>query len=457
MTTNKPEILIVDDDISLLQAVELILSPYFTIHSFTSPNEAHRLLKARTIPLVILDLHLPQGSGLDLLKQWKLDSPETEIIFCSGEQKVDKAIECLRHGASDFLSKPFKKEDLLYMVQRTFEKYDLKKRSEKLKPLLNPMPVEFIGNSPAILELLNKASLLKNNSHLNVMLLGESGTGKEILARLLHQQERDNSRPFVVVNMPAIPANLMEAELFGVERGAYTDAKQSRPGKFELADGGDIFLDEIGDLPIETQAKLLRALQEKQIERIGSNRTRKVSFRVISATNQPLSDLMATGKFREDVIYRLSDLVLWIPPLRERKEDIPVLANYFIKKYSRSAKLPTLSSNVLDKLTQHSWPGNIRQLESTIKRALVFCNTAVIDEIEIYDPLTFNPIGRPNPIAGPPAIEPNDFDLLTKEFEKNLLQATLQRFQGDKNAAMSALKLPRATFYRKLSQLGLIN
>jgi len=457
MTQLKSDILIVDDDLSLLQALANTLASSYSVHTATNAFEAQEALKARRIPVVILDLHLPEISGLDLLKRWKTEFPETEIIFCSGEQKVDKAIECIRHGAADFISKPFKKEDLLCLIERTFEKHELKKKSEKLTPLLNPMPVEFIGESPLILELLGKIKLLKKQPHLNVILLGESGTGKEIMARLLHQQEEDMERPFVVVNMPAIPSNLMESELFGVEKGAYTDAKHSRAGKFEMADGGDIFLDEIGDLPLDTQAKLLRALQEKQIERVGSNRSRKISFRVISATNQPLSELMASGRFREDVIYRLSDMVLWLPPLRERKEDISVLAKYFIRKYSpRNTKIE-LSEQALQTLVNYSWPGNVRQLESTLKRALIFCKSNTIESIEIYDPATFNPVGRSNSFSVAGTFSSDNFDLQIKEFERSLINSTIQKFGGDKIAAMNALKLPRATFYRKLSQLGLIN
>lgn len=453
----KTEILVVDDDSALLSGMQLILGARYEVHCASNEQEAYNLLRSKLIPLIILDLHLPQISGLELLKKWKIEFPESEIIFCSGEQKVDKAIECIRHGAADFISKPFKKEDLLYLVQRTLEKHELKNKLEKLSPLINPRPVEFIGRSPQILEVLNKVNLLKNNQHLNVTLLGESGTGKEIIARLLHQQEAQPKRPFVVVNMPAIPSNLMEAELFGVERGAYTDAKQSRPGKFELADGGDIFLDEIGDLPLDTQAKLLRTLQEKQIERVGSSRSRRVQFRVISATNQPLSELMASGRFREDVVYRLSDMVLWIPPLRERKEDIPLLINYFLKKYSPSKFEIQISEKAFQKLYDYSWPGNVRQLESTIKRAVVFTPKNIIEEIDIFDPSMFHALGKTTTAVESFNSKADHFDGLVRDFEKNVLSSTIQKFNGDKSAAMSALKLPRATFYRKLSQFGLLN
>lgn len=453
----KQDILIVDDDLALLQAISVSLSSSYTVHLAQDSAKAHQILKSRNIPVIILDLHLPEISGLDLLKNWKKEFPETEIIFCSGEQKVDKAIECIRHGASDFISKPFKKEDLLCLVKRTFEKFELRKKSEKLQQLLSPMPVEFIGKSSAILDVLEKVKILKHQTHLNVMLLGESGTGKEIMARLLHQQENDNDRPFVVVNMPAIPSNLMEAELFGVEKGAYTDAKQSRAGKFELADGGDIFLDEIGDLPLDTQAKLLRTLQEKQVERVGSSRSRSVSFRVVSATNQPLSELMNSKQFREDVIYRLSDMVLWLPPLRERKEDIPLLADYLVKKHAASHHATQISSKAMQTLMNYDWPGNVRQLESTLKRALIFCKSGSIDSIEIYDPTTFNPTGKLTSLSNVQVLGAEDFDHQIKNHEKTIIQSTLQKFGGDKVAAMNALKLPRATFYRKLSQLGLAN
>lgn len=395
-----------------------------------------------------MDLHLKEGSSLSLLQEWKTKCPETEYIVCSGEKNVESAIECIRRGAGDYVLKPFAKADLLLIVQRAIEKIQLKKQIEKLNPLVSPRPITFIGKSPAMWEVLEKVKVLRHQLHLNVLILGESGTGKEIIARLLYQQEENPERPFVVVNMPAIPATLMESELFGSEKGAFTDAKASRPGKFELADGGDIFLDEIGDLPMETQAKILRVLQEKQVERVGASTPRQVQFRVISATNQPLSDLMTSGRFREDLIYRLSDLVLWLPPLRDHKEDIPALVEHFIQKYTLGKSLPRISESALATLLAYHWPGNIRQLESTMKRALIFNQGPVLEKIEIYDPQSMNPSRN---LPGDPLL---DYDSKVAQFERRVLEDAVKRHKGNKTLAMEELKLSKATFYRKLNELG---
>jgi len=443
------EIVIVDDDPLILTAFQVALAEAYTVHCFTDPGPAETLLSQRKMALAILDLNFPELNGLDLLQRWKRRYPDLEILTCSGETNVARAIACLRQGASDYVVKPFLREDLLLILQRTLEKSELKRKWDRLKPLVLPRPVEFIGTSLVMQEVLDKVKLLAHQVHLNVLILGESGTGKEVIARLLHQQESDAQRPFVIVNMPAIPATLMESELFGVEKGAFTDAKVARAGKFEQADGGDIFLDEIGDLPLETQSKILRALQEKQIERIGSQRSSRVQFRVISATNRPLADLMSGGEFREDLIYRLSDMVLWIPPLRERKEDIPVLIQHFIKKYSRTGEqsLPAISERALQTLIDYHWPGNVRQLESTIKRALVFNRGAHLDDVEIYDPTMFNPARVREPSSSLP------LDQQLEQFERRLIQDALRRHGGNRDAVMQELQLSRATFYRRILRL----
>jgi DNA-binding NtrC family response regulator len=285
------------------------------------------------------------------------------------------------------------------------------------------------------------------------LILGESGTGKEVLARYLYEQEENNQRPFVVANMPAIPVNLLEAELFGVEKGAFTDAKFNRPGKFELADSGDIFLDEIGDLPLEMQSKILRVLQEKQVQRLGSNKTKNLSFRTISATNQPLSEMILKGKFREDLLYRLSDVVLFLPPLRERKSDIPLLVEHFIKKHCLENPSPTFTSSAMDQLMRYEWPGNVRQLESTVKRALAFSKRGPIDSVEVYDLKNLAPGVNTHSVN----YRDDSQDLMSqvKDFERKTIEKTLQKNGGKKTPAMRELGLTRATFYRKLHDLGI--
>lgn len=451
MQRRTPTIVLIDDDLWTLQTLETVLSPLYQVSCFTSPAAAEHELTQNKTSIAILDLNFPGQDGLDTLKKWKKIFPELDIILCSGESRVERAIECLRSGASDYLVKPFQSQDLLWMVNRVLEKKSLHQKVERLSSLIHPRPIHWIGQSPEARALLGKVAVLKNQPQLNVLLLGESGTGKEVVARLLHQQEDDAQRPLVIANMPAIPATLMESELFGVEKGAFTDAKISRPGKFEMADGGDIFLDEIGDLALEMQAKLLRTLQERQVERVGSSRTREVDFRVISATNRPLSQLMENGIFREDLIYRLSDVVLRLPPLRERKQDIPELAGHFIQKYFKGAPslTPRLSAEALQKLIAFSWPGNVRQLESTIKRALVFNCGSILDKVELYDSTIFNPNQPPSLIEDSRA----NYEQMIEEYERNLLSKTLQKFHGNKRAAAESLQLSRATFYRKVQEL----
>jgi two-component system response regulator AtoC len=335
------------------------------------------------------------------------------------------------------------------VVQRAVEKQMLRRRAELLEPFIYPEPIPIIAESQAMKAILEKIRQLKGQTHLNVLILGESGTGKEAVARLLHQQEGDPKRPFVVVNTPALPTSLIEAELFGVEKGAYTDAKQSRPGKFELADGGDIFLDEIGDLPHGTQAKILRAIQEGTIQRLGSNKTQKIAFRVISATNRPLAELKDSGTFREDLLFRLNDMVLWLPPLRERREDIPMLARHFLQKYTKKFPVPQLGDAAIKMLMEYEWPGNVRELQSTIKRTLVFNKEPIIESVDLSDPLR----SAHGPGVGFVPTPQGSYSDQIAQYERHLLEVTLKKHHGNKRAAMTELHLPRATFYRKMHDL----
>lgn len=446
--SQKPHVLLLDDDPLCIEALKLTLEPTYRCVGFTEVQPAKQWFLHKRPDIVLIDLHLKEGSSFSLIKEWKTQNPETEFVVCSGEKNVELAIECIRQGAIDYVLKPYSKADLLLILQRAMEKIQLKKRVEKLNPLVFPRPITFISQSPKMQEVLEKVQLLKNQPHLNVLILGESGTGKEIIARLLHQQEENRERPFVVANMPAIPATLMESELFGSEKGAYTDSKASRAGKFELADGGDIFLDEIGDLPMETQSKILRVLQERQVERVGGSAPRQVQFRVISATNQPLSDLMSHGRFREDLIYRLSDLVLWLAPLREHREDIPSLVDHFIQKYCMKKEKPALSESALKTLMAYHWPGNIRQLESTIKRALIFNRGTEIREIELYDPLMLNPV------KSSLCTQSLTYESQVMSFERQVLENAVKRHAGNKSLAIEELGISKATFYRKSQELG---
>jgi DNA-binding NtrC family response regulator len=306
----------------------------------------------------------------------------------------------------------------------------------------------FIGRSQSIQNLAQKLEQLRGQGHLSVLILGESGTGKELVARALHRLENESDRPFVPLNVAAIPGTLVEAELFGSEKGAYTDAKVSRAGKIELADGGDLFLDEIGDMPFESQTKLLRVLQDKHVQRVGSCSSKPVKFRLISATNCSFLELTNQKKFREDLFYRIADVVIRVPSLRDRTEDIPLLVNYFIKKYAR--KPMNLNSEAMAKLMNYQWPGNVRQLESAIKRAVAFSNGEVISAIELFDITNLEEDtrfrGHNVSKAGSSSVE---------EFERRMIVETLARHNWNRGLAMNELGMPRATFYRKINVHGI--
>jgi len=314
---------------------------------------------------------------------------------------------------------------------------------------------ELLGSSPQILELKEQMQCLIGKPWVNILILGESGTGKEVVARMLHAQERRSTRPFIPINMAAVPTRLFESELFGVEKGAYTDASYSRAGKAELAHKGDLFLDEIGDLDGEAQAKLLRLLQEKTVQRLGSNFSRKVDIRVISATNKSIARMLDSETFRVDLLYRLADVTLYLPPLKDRKCDIELLANHFFEKYRNQYRLSTpkrLGKSALITLLDYHWPGNIRQLESTIKRALIFSEGEEINDIVINE--SFDKPRAIGSMCGP------DTDLkpiaaAVQNAEKELIESALIRHQGNATAARQELRITRATFYRKLKMLDI--
>lgn len=454
---SRPTLLIVDDDLLVRRRLTSIFESDYEIFQAATGAEATVALRKHPIQLVLLDLNLGGTSGIVYLGAWKQEFPELDIVICSGESRIEVALDCVRRGAADYLPKPIRPDDALWIVSRVLEHRSIRNKLDRLSPLICPRPVDLIGRSASVLELRKCLDSLRGQSHLNILLLGESGTGKEVVARTLHQQEGDSERPFVIVNMPAIPTSLVESELFGVEKGAFTDAKASRPGKFELADGGDIFLDEIGDLPSEVQPKLLRTLQEQVVERVGSSqRPRKVRFRTISATNQSLASLLSQGRFREDLVYRLSDMVLWLPPLRERRDDIPELAEHFLRKHCPAGNVPALSARALEQLQNYAWPGNVRQLESTLKRAMVFNRGERIDEIEIFDLNAFAPKNSRESLTHFSTGETSAASSLSEkraDFEGRALAEALRKHGGDRMAACKELGLSRATFYRKLSAM----
>lgn len=420
----KPELVIVDDDPLDLQSIQLALKDEYTVHSFQSPRAAENFLANRPpMELAVLDLELGGACGLHTFLRWQTKFPGLEVVFCSGTAQVDRAVECVRRGASDFVVKPFHAEKFRSVLRAVRLKRALPHHS------LPPTPPLFIGESAAAAKVRAQIKLLHNAFDVKVLILGESGTGKEVVASLLHHQELSptGARPFIAVNMAALPSTLVESELFGVERGAYTDAKTSRPGKFELANGGDLFLDEIGDLSLDAQAKLLRAIQEKLVQRVGSSRERRLDFRLISATNLNLSERIRKGHFREDLAFRIADIVLELPPLRERREDIALLANHFLEKFAPHRQIQ-IAPRVLRQMLRYHWPGNVRQLESTIKRAVVLNPGPRIEEVDFLDRVFYSP-------ALPQTL------------------AAAKRYTKNRKRAWEELGISKATFYRRLKEI----
>jgi len=445
--SQKPSVLVVDDDRVLAGFLQQVLVEFYEVQVAFSAASAICSLENRLTDCILLDLQLGQENGLDFIPDWKEKFPQSEIVVLSGQSEVKTAIECIRKGAADYLTKPIDPNELLTTIDRTIQKKEVRNSLKTFESLARPRFSSVLGESEEWKEVLLQAQKLKHKTQLNVLILGESGTGKEGIARFLNAQEENSKRPFIVANMPAIPSNLLESELFGFEKGAFTDAKTSRPGKFELAQSGDIFLDEIGDLPLELQCKLLRVLQEKQSQRLGSHKYHPLKFRSISATNQNLAKKIEAGSFREDLFYRLSDIVITLPPLRERASDIPLLTKHFIEKHSLGGKTPPVfSEKALTQLQQYSWPGNIRQLESTIKRTIALNEDPVIEKIQFLDWSQLNSSSESSQASYQDQI---------KIFERELFKKSLDRNRGKTSKAINELGLSRATFYRKLQELGL--
>ena len=370
-----PKILIVDDEQNVQRAFEEILSARgHEVASVRGAEDAMRRLKDAEFDLVILDICLPGMNGLDALAQIKQIRPMLPVIVMTGQSTTDNAIEATKRGAFDYQLKPFEPAEMLQTIAKALEAYRLMKGRLELGPETAKASNDaIVGQSPAMQQLY-KAIGRVAATDATVLIRGESGTGKELVARAIYQHSRRNEKPLVVVNCAAIPETLLESELFGYEPGAFTGATTRRIGKFEQARRGTIFLDEIGDIPLSVQAKILRVLQDGTFERLGSNAVLQSDARVLCATNRDLEQAMAAGHFREDLYHRLNVVTLLLPPLRERREDIPRLVDYFLSRHSRTAGVekPPLAPEALDALVNYTWPGNVRELEHLVQRLIIF-------------------------------------------------------------------------------------
>lgn len=454
---DKASILLIDDEEASRQALLLLLQKSYNVTGVASGHEARQRLAAERFDIVITDLRLPDCSGIDLLKQIKSYHPATEVVLITGHASAETAVSAMKEGACDYITKPLNIEELRMILAKALEKRRLLSENIYLKKQLREKFgfANIIGNSPAmqnVFKLMQR--IIKTDS--TVLVMGESGTGKEIVAKAIHFNSPRQDKPFVAVHCGAIPETLLESELFGHTKGAFTGAHREKIGKFESAHNGTIFLDEIGTMPLHLQIKLLRVLQEQEIERVGSNSTVKLDVRVIAATNVSLENEVRNGRFREDLYYRLNVIPLVVPPLRERQEDIVPLARFFLTKYCNEMKRAplTISRQALEAMEKYDWPGNVRELENAIERLVALAES---DPAGIAD--LPESIGRQHGSMASFNYEltENGLDLAAtvSEMEKTLISRALARTGNVKAKAAHFLKMNRTTLVEKMKRLGL--
>ncbi|MBN2319548.1 MAG: sigma-54-dependent Fis family transcriptional regulator [Acidobacteria bacterium] len=441
------EILVVDDEPQMLIAVqETLRRKGYGITTAGSVMEALCRLKEKYYHLVLTDMRMPELSGLDLLKKVQSLSPQTPVVLLTAYGTIQNAVDAMRHGAYDYLLKPFSSEALERVVRRALD--SIPQKNEKTAHTILTQDPDFSRT----LELAAQAAA----TEATILIEAESGTGKELLARMLHQKSGRSNNDFVAVNCAALPENLLESELFGFEKGAFTGAISSKPGKFELANEGTLLLDEIGEMASILQAKLLRVLQEKEVDRIGGRTPVSINVRIIATTNRDLQELVRRGDFRQDLFYRLNVVRLTIPPLRERRKDIPLLADFFCKKYGKHSgeNSVALSSDALDRLMRYSWPGNVRELENTIQRALAFCPG---ENLRVEDLPLLNPQSEISASETETKSHELGFSagVTMREMERQLICRTLEDTGGNRTRAAKSLGISLRTLRNKLNEFGL--
>ena len=440
---------VVDDEPANLESLERVFrSDGAEVFTFEDPQKALSALRSSPPEVLLTDLRMNNWSGMDLLEAIKLFDPSIEVILMTAYGTVELAVEAMKKGADDFITKPLQRVQVLRAIHRALEKRRLVSENQSLKEELNAhmngVPLDVIGRSESVRQMLDIARQTAR-SRASVLIEGESGTGKGLLAEFIHRESEQAKEVFVKVNCAAIPENLLEAELFGYEPGAFTGATKRKKGRVEVAHGGTLFLDEIGITPISFQAKLLRFLQDGEFERLGSNDTLKVNARVISATNADLRTGIQKGWFREDLYYRLNVVGLRVPPLRERHDDVPLLIARFVeesaKRNGRTA--PTIDADAIDCMTHYSWPGNIRELQNLIERLIVLDHTGRIRRENL--PIEIGGVNRVRHVTIPVGMP-------LREVEQILFEETLKTTRGDKRLTAKLLGVHPRTIYRYLEK-----
>ncbi|MBI5056248.1 MAG: sigma-54-dependent Fis family transcriptional regulator [Nitrospirae bacterium] len=451
MKKTKGKILVVDDEKSMREILEIFLkNEGYSVATADNGAAAIDAVKKDIYDLVITDMKMPKAGGMEVLKNVKEISPETVVVIVTAFGTTESAVEAMKHGAYDYISKPFQMDEIRLVIKNALEKLKLLKDVSILKEQLKSPSLEnMIGSSPAMQEMF--AIITKTSeSSANVLILGESGTGKELVAKAVHNLSLRKDQHFVAINCAAIPEGLLESELFGYMRGAFTGAAANKQGLFELANDGTLFLDEIGEMPMNLQAKLLRVIEGGAFRRVGGVADIKVDVRIISATNKDLKDLIEKGLFREDLYFRLNVLSVKIPPLRERRDDIPVLVDHFLKKFAGDKK--KFSPDAMEMLKNYRWRGNVRELENIIERVVLLCDREVMGVEHLPEE-----IRSASTIAKGIAVPSGgmDFEKMMEDMERAYLLKALEQTNGVKTEAAKLLNLTFRSFRHKLKKYGI--
>jgi two-component system nitrogen regulation response regulator GlnG len=462
-------ILVADDDDGIRWVLEKGLREAgYDVSAVRDGSAALRTAETEPFDLIFVDIRMPGLDGLSLLSQLRGSRPEALVIVMTAHGTMETAIHAMQRGAYDYLAKPFDVDEVLLLVERALTARRLTQEVASLRTGLQDV-WEFgalIGRHPRMQDVYKVIGRIAG-SDVTVLLRGESGTGKELVARAIHHYSRRAGRPFVAVSCAAIPSTLLESELFGHERGAFTDARERKLGKFEVAHGGTLFLDEVGDMPPELQTKLLRALQERSFERVGGHEPVRVDVRILAATNRDLETLIKANRFRDDLYYRLNVMTVQLPPLRERRRDIPLLVDHFLAKYASDLGSRAVSAEALDRLVGHEWPGNVRELENVVQRAMVMAAGGVI----VPEHLPIGPVSAAASIAVDATLEEiierrllecvrglrargraNLYDLMVGLVERPLFRAVLRETGGNQVRAAQLLGINRNTLRKKLTE-----
>lgn len=451
-----PVVLVVDDERAVRDSVRALLEPRYTVLEAGDGEEALEVLGAGAVDVVVLDQRLPGAPGTDVLSRIKVVDPSVIVVLATAVRDVRTAVEAMRRGAHDYLVKPFDSNELLVVLQRALAQRALE--NQVPGPRLVPVPDEgesacfegIVGQHPKMVQVYRLINSIAPTPA-TALIMGESGTGKELVARAIHRRSDRREQPFVAVNVAAIPDGLVEAELFGHEKGAFTGAAARKPGKFELAHGGTLFLDEIGSLRLDLQAKLLRILQEREVERLGGRRPVPVNVRILAATNVDLQAAVRERTFRGDLYYRLNVVPIRLPPLRERREDIPLLVEHFMRKVAREYRREVrgISPGALDVLVRHDWPGNVRELENVISRAVLLARGPMLHLQDVPLDVALPQTGpRPAGDTGPPLRQ------ACAEFEREYVLRVLERVGWNVSRAARLLDVHRNTVLAKLEAWG---